>query len=247
MKKRILSLLTAAVLLMLLPLSLAGADGASYWDAESRSFMYQEPRYGIVICRQMNVRNTASTGGTSYGSIKNGQPVKILGVSENNDFYVLDLESCGFAGQYPGAYGYAKASLIKMDPSFIATSKLINLYATPWSTEKKNGEQTNRFFLIIDQYNDWFAVQAMESSPGTAFIRARDVSPFSNSYSMYVVTWDAPLLDESTWAQFSSVKRYTTCSLFNVSGDYSLIVFNEGTASEMRGWINSQYIAPIYN
>ena len=247
MKKRILSFLAAAVLLLLLPLSLAGADGASYWDAAANAYLYDEPHYGIVICRQMNVRDRASTSGKAYGSIKNGQPVTILGVTEKGDFYVLDLASCGFAGYSTGDYGYAKSSLIKMDPEFIATTKLTNLYATPWSTEKKNGEQTNRFFLIIDQHNEWFAVQAMEGSPGSAFIRSRDIGQYTPQYqSMYVVTWDTALYDDNM-NHIQNVKRFTTGSMLDASGDYSLVVFNEGTASELQAWILSQYLAPIFN
>ena len=248
MKTRLLSLLLAAMLLLLLfPLSVAGADGVSFWDAESRSFIYTEPKYGIVICRQMKVRNNPSTGGAEYGQITNGQPVKILGVSENNDFFVLDLQSCGFAGQAAGAYGFAKASLIKEDPEFLVTTRTTNLYATPWTVEKKNGEQ-NRTFLILAENNGWYAVQTNDGSPGTSFIRMQDVGQYSPAYgSMYVITANAELYDENTWAQFQTVKRLTIGSRLDVSGDYSLLVFNEGQGNEMRGWILTQYIAPLRN
>ena len=244
--KRILSLI-AALLLLSLPFSCALADGAASWDPATQSYLYTGGRYGIVLCTRMNVRDQPSTRGNSYGSIKNGQPVTILGVTEKGDFYVLDLASCGFAGYSTGDYGYAKSSLIKMDPEFIATTKLTNLYATPWSTEKKNGEQTNRFFLIIDQHNEWFAVQAMEGSPGSAFIRSRDIGQYTPQYqSMYVVTWDTALYDDNM-NHIQNVKRFTTGSMLDASGDYSLVVFNEGTASELQAWILSQYLAPIFN
>ena len=245
MKKRILALLTALVMLvLLLPLSFAAADG-SYWDAASRSFFYNEPRYGIVICRQMNVRNKASTGGSSYGQIKNGQPVKILGFAEDDRFYVLDLESCGFKNVAPGSYGYAKSSLIKIDPEFFYAAGTIDLYATPWGDGLKNGEQGKRFFLILSEGNGWYAVQTSESSPGTSFVKASAVS--AAYLSRYVVTWDAPLYDESTGAQIQVAKRFTTGRLINMTGERALLIFNEGTANELRAWISLQYIAPCLN
>ena len=246
MTKRILSLLTA-VLLLLLPLSVAGADGPSYWDPQSQSYLYSGACYGIVICTKMNVRDRASTSGKTLGSISNGQPVKVVGTSQDGNFYLVNLASCGIATTDPDAYGYAKSSLIKLDPEFIGTRKLVNLYATPWSTELKNGEQTNRFFLVLDRNNGWYAVQAQERGVGTAFIRSNDIGQYSGYSSMYVVTWDAQLLDEASWSPVRTVKRFSVGSLFNVSGDYSLLVFEEGTANEYRGWINTQYIAPIVN
>ena len=50
MFRRILSLL-AAMLIMLLPLSVAGADGeAAYWDETIQAMRYDQPHYGVVIC-----------------------------------------------------------------------------------------------------------------------------------------------------------------------------------------------------
>ena len=246
MNRRIRSLL-AAMLLLLLPLAFAEAEGAStYWDNASQSYCYDEPHYGIVICRQMNVRNKASTSGSAYGQIKNGQPVKILGFTQDGKFYVLDLESCGFRNAAPGAFGYAKSSLIRLDPEFFYASSTLDLYATPWGDGKKNGEQTKRFFLVISRNSGWYAVQTLESSPGTSFVRAGSV-PVSYQ-SRYVVTWDAPLYDEYSGAQIQTVKRFSASGrMVNMSADRALLVFNEGSANEFRAWIPTLYIAPLIN
>ncbi len=181
MKLRIVSLLLVLVLLSGLMMSFASADnytgtaGTMVWDAAAQAYLYGEDHYGIVICTRLTVRDRASTGGASLAKLKNGQPVKILGVTADSSFYLLDPESCGISDTTRYPYGYVKTELVKIDPYFIATTRLTNLYATPWSTALKNGEQNNRFFLVIDQYNDWYAVQNAESTPGTAFIRTRDV------------------------------------------------------------------------
>ena len=247
MFKRVLSLL-AALLLLILPLSVAGADGeASYWDASYQAMRYDEPHYGIVICRQMNVRNKASTSGNTYGQIKNGQPVKILGISSDGNFYVLDLQSCGFAGAAPGSFGFAKSSLIRMDPTFFYAYSMTDLYATPWGDGKKNGEQGNRYFLVISRNDSWYAVQTMDTTPGTSFVRAGSVR--MSYQSKYLVTWDAPLYeDEYTTAPFRTVSRYgLTGRLINMRGDRTMLLFNEGTAEEFSAWIPSLYIAPVIN
>lgn len=253
---RILSAMLAAVLSLLFCLPCALADGEASWDSASASwdpnaqaYLYDGEHYGIVLCIRMNVRNAPSTGARAYGMIRNGQPVRIVGVTDNRQFYLLDLESCGFGSAGGGVtYGYAKSSLIKMDPEFIATTGLTNLYATPWSREKKNGEQTNRFFLVIEAYDNWYAVQATETSPGTAFIRIQDVGRYNNGYqNLRVVTWDTDLYEEGSWARSRSVSRFSVGNVISRSYDSCLMVFNEGTASEFRGWIRTQYTAPIIN
>lgn len=246
MKTRLLIVLSVVVLLLLC-VSVAAADAPSYWDAASQSNLYYEARYGIVICRQMNVRDRASTNGKSYGQIKTGQPVKILGISSDGNFYMLDLASCGFKSTGSATYGFAKSSLIKADPQFIASTKLTNLYATPWSTALKNGEQSGRFFLIIDQNYNWYAVQATESGVGTSFIMNSDIGNYSNYQTKYVVTWETQLLDENTWNQIQTLKRFSVGTLYSMNGDYTLLVFDEGQPTEIRGWVSNQYIAPIIN
>ena len=256
MKKRILSILTAALLLLaLLPLSAAGADGGTYWDDATNAYLYSEWHYGIVTCRQMHVRDRASTNGSSYGQIKNGQTVKVLGITQDNNFYVLDLDSCGFTGTAPGAYGYAKSSLIKIDPEFIATTRTTNLYATPWTTELKNGEWNNRFFLVLAEHNDWYAVQLMETAPGTGFIRAREMGDYSSSTGYnFIVSWDTNVYAEGDWKDLGTVKRFTPCRLLSsysgadsISSEYSLVLFNAGEKKEYSAWILNQNIAPILN
>lgn len=191
----------------------------------------------------MNVRNRPATSGTTYGSIRNGQPVKILGTSQDGNFYLLDLASCGIASsEY---YGYAKSSLIKMDPEYIIASRLLNLYATPWGDGLKNGEQNNRAFLVISAVPGWYAVQATDSTPGSAFIRAKDIA-LDNS-GRYVVTWDTDLYDDNTMAKSGVVKRFTVGSLIGISGEFSRMVFNEGKDNEFRAWVKSQFVAPVIN
>lgn len=247
MFRRILSLL-ASMLILILPISVAGADGeASWWDASFQAMRYEEPHYGIVICNKMTVRNKASTSGRAYGQIKNGQPVKILGITSDGKFYVLDLPSCGFSGAASGTYGYAKASLIKMDPTFFYVDRTTDLYATPWGDGKKNGEQVGRYFLVISSYGGWYAVQTAESSPGTSFVRSGSI--YMSYQSKYVVNWDAPLYeDEYTVVPLRTVKRFRlTGRLINISGDRTLLVFNEGSTDQFSAWIPSQYISPVIN
>ena len=102
MKKRLLAMATIVVMLILL-LPAAVADGYTTWDPASQAYMYNDVHYGIVICTKMNVRNKPSTSGTTYGSIRNGQPVKVLGITQDGNFYLVDLDSCGIpSDQYYG-------------------------------------------------------------------------------------------------------------------------------------------------
>ena len=248
MKKHLFVFLAAALLMLVFSFS-ALADGPTYWDDGTQSYQFYAPSYGIVICRQMTVRDRAATNGASLGSLKNGQPIKILGKSADGNFYVVDLASCGIQNAGGLTVGYAKSSLIKIDPQFLASTRLTNIYATPWSTALKNGEHVDRFWLVLDQQSNWYAVQAMESSVGTGFILANDIGNYSNYQQKYVITWDnIPLLDESTWAQTQTLRRFSVGTAVSISGnDYTLLVFNEGQPTEFRGWVSDQYIAPIIN
>ena len=248
MKKRLLVFLAVAALLVLAAFS-AMADGPNYWDSTTNTYQYYAPSYGIVICRQMTVRDRPSTNGASYGMIKNGQPVKILGKSQDGNFYMVDLASCGFQNAGDATVGYVKSSLIKIDPQFLASTKLTDIYATPWSTQLKIGEHVDRFWLVIDQNYNWYAVQAMESSVGAGFILSSDVGNYSGYQQKYLITWDnVPLLDEASWSQIQTLKRFSVGTFVQMGGnDYTLLVFNQGQPNEFRGWVSDQYIAPIIN
>ena len=258
---RILSLILAVVLLLGLGLSCAAADGeygygnntgnwsgSAIWDPTMQCYVYDQPHYGIVLCTRMTVRATPSTSGSSLGRITNGQPVKIIGVTQKEDWFVIDLQSCNFAGAQPGTYGYGKASLIKMDAQWVYSDKTVNLYATPWARDKKNGEQGNRFFLLIDQYSGWYAVQTQETTPGTSFIRSEDIAFKSMYYqNQYVIVWDAPLYDVDTWATIQTVKRFTLCTVIDEIENHYKVIINQGTANETQGWIDKQNAGQIIN
>ncbi len=55
------------------------------------------------------------------------------------------------------------------------------------------------------------------------------------------------MYDDNTMAKYQSVKRFTVGSLIGVSGDYSRMLFNEGTANEFYAWVYNQYLAPVIN
>ncbi len=55
------------------------------------------------------------------------------------------------------------------------------------------------------------------------------------------------MYDEMSWKQVNTVKRFTVGNVLDSNGAYSLFVFNEGTASEFRGWVSAQYAAPLIN
>ena len=250
MKKRLFIILVAIVLLLLFVPAMADTYAPSYWDDASQSYLYYEPHYGIVICRQMSVRDRPATNGSSYGNITTGQPVKILGRSADGNFYAVDLVSCGFQNTGTATIGYAKSSLIKIDPECLIAKNLTNVYATPWSTSLKNGERPAGYvWLIIEQQYNWYAVQAMssEKSIGTGFVLTSDVGNYSGYQQKYIVTWDAALLDEYSWTQAQTVKRWTVGTIYSDTGDYVLLVFNEGEPSEIRGWVSKQFVAPIIN
>ena len=272
MKKQLRNILCLAVVIItVVAVATHGiADGEMAWDEELRAYMFATPHYGIVICTQMNVRIQPDTRAKSLGKIKNGQPVKVLGITEKSDFYILDVQSCGINNAEEAQYGYVKSSLLKLDPAYIYSAKTLNLYSTPWSVNReeqwynapklKNGEQDNRYLLVIEQSDNWYAVQSSEDKPGTAFVRIKDV-PINNMPVIdpntngayyytpikYVVTWEAPLLDAATKVQTNVVKKYTAGEMLYEDAEYIMLVFNKGMPNEYRGLVSKLYLAPIIN
>lgn len=246
----------------------ATADAEAVWNEEMQAYIFNQPHYGIVICTQLNVRQEAKTNSKSLGKIKNGQPVKVIGITEKSDFYLLDLASCGIASQEGLSYGFVKSGLIKIDPEYIFVQKMLYLYASPWDSSPtietrqtpklRNGEQDNRYYLVIDQSERWYAIQATEERAGSAFVRIKDVPinaeqsadpKLSGQYvtpTKYVVTWEAPLLDE-TMSQIDTVKKYTPGEIAGEKDEFLLLILNKGQADERRGYINKLYLAPVIN
>lgn len=249
---RFLSLVLALVLLFTLAAPPARADyAASYWDPAMGLYRYSGNHVGIVLATRLTVRERPATNAASLGSVKNGRPMRILGITRLDDpanaFFLVDLPSCGVKDADPGSVGYVKVSLVKLDPYFIAATRLTNLYATPWSTELKNGEQNDRFFLVVDEGPGWYAVQTISDSAGTSFIRTGDVGNYSKGALQYVVTWETPLYDEVTWTQTRTVKRFAVGRLISSGGDHVLMVFDEGKSTEYRGWIALEHASPLVN
>ena len=48
-------------------------------------------------------------------------------------------------------------------------------------------------------------------------------------------------------ATIRTVRRFTVGRLLKTSQKRSLLVFNEGTDSEYRGWVLTQFTAPVIN
>jgi hypothetical protein len=231
------------------------------------NYLYPYTRQGTVLCRQLNVRVSPKTSAKSYGKLKNGQTCTIVG--QYNDWIMVDLNSCGLSGDGQ-SFGFVKYGLIEFDPGWIVLTQYTNLYATPWQTfNYKNGEQSGRVLLVIEQNYGYYAVQCCESTPGTSFIYAGDVGQYSQyGQNLYVVAEDkVPVYDAPWGRQISTLDRFTIVDVayggYGNTGiqqypfetydecyendGFTYVTVNYGQENAYGGYINSQYLQKIIN
>ena len=253
-------------LVMVLCMAFAILPTVAFADGyQNNPYTYNYSRPGTVLCRQCNVRSEPKTNAKSYGKLKNGQTVTIVG--EYGDWTIVDLSSCGFNTQ---GTGYVKKGLIVPDPCWIVLTQYTNFYATPWNINGyKNGEQSGRVVLLIEEYYPFYAIQCCESTPGTSFIYMSDVGQYSQyGQNLYVVADEkVPVCDAPWGRQISSLDRFTIVNV--LSGGYAnsgiqdypfdnydqcyendgyyYVAVNYGQQDEYYGYIKTQYLQKIIN
>ena len=231
--KMIISLFLLCVLLSvcILPISLAD---------DYRTYEYERP--GTVICTQLTVRSSPSTNASEYGKLKNGQTCTILG--HVDDWYALDLASCSFK-KYSNGVGYVKDSLVVEDPHWIATTKYTYLYTDPWYTNKTNGEQKGRVFLVISENQWYYCVQTRETTAGSSFILKSDVEQYSsyNEYNFVVINDSIPVYDDSLSQQIATLKKFDIVQFIISNGEFYQVKMKD----ESIGWVQSSQLQRIIN
>jgi len=215
-------------------------------DEDISPYLYAEPHPGIVVCTQLTVRNRPATGGKQIGQLKNMQICTIVG--KYNDWYILDTYESGLPSD-AYAYGYAKDSLILQDPYWVVTTKYTPLYCSPWRMDNlRNGEQSGRVLLVIEENYPWYCVQCKESTAGSSFVRREDIGQYSTAeQNLYVVVQDKAELLSEDWAPVETLSRTTIADVIETRGAYSHVRLYAGTDKETIGWILSKYLQRIVN
>ncbi len=223
---------------------------------------------GTVVCRQCNVRSSPKTSASSYGKLKNGQTCTIIG--EYGEWTMVDLSSCGFNDQ---GYGFVKKGLIETDPYWIVLTQYTYLYATPWQMNgSRNGEQSDRVMLVIEEQYPWYAVQCCENTPGTSFVYFGDVKQYSQpGQNLHVIAEDqVPVYDAPWGRQISMLDKFTIVNVeygyyggnsgiqeypfdnnysdqcYEVDG-FTCVTVNYGQNNAYTGYVKSQYVQRIIN
>lgn len=232
---------------LFLALTLVFCLAAVAYAESPADLVYQYSRPGTVHCSRLTVRSSPSTSGSEYGKLKNGQTCTILG--EENGWWIVDLASCGFSNHSSG-YGYAKKSLISLDPCWIVVDPYTYLYTDPWYSGKSNGEQLERVYLVLSENPEFYCVQCTESAAGSSFIRKSDVPRYSNDWqSLYVIAADnVPLFDNPGGVQINTLARFTIVSVSSWDGSsYYYVRVNPDTPDEYCGWVELQYVQRVIN
>ena len=246
-KSMILAIAAIAFLAIIGITSLTTTAHAENITNPYQQYYYNYAHPGTVICTQLTVRTDPSTTASEYGKLKNGQSCSILG--QYGEWYIIDLASCNYK-DHPTGYGFAKEALIKQDPYWIVLTQYTYMYTTPWQkANKRNGEQSGRVCLVIEEEYPFYAIQCREYTAGTSFVFQWDVGQYSKAgQNLYVCVEDSIPIYDSPWGQqIKTVDKFTIVDVDSVSGIYSHIVVNAGTAKEFSGWIQSQYIQKIIN
>ena len=210
-------------------------------------YFYPYSHTGTVVCSRCTLRSEPNARSQEYGKLTNGMTCKIAGKYE--DWLIIDMSSVHVSNN-PGGYAFVKSGLIKQDPYWIATTQYTYLYATPWQTDNmRNGEQSDRFFLVIEEQYPFYAVQCTERAAGTSFIYQWDIGQYSKEgQNLYLCVEDqVPVYEVPTGNVICTVDRYTIVNVNGQSNGMYHVTVNPGTSNEFYGCVNTQHFQRIIN
>lgn len=236
---------TLLITLAVIILSLTTANAENFWTDDYSPYMFQYSQTGIVLCTQLTIRTEPSTSASEYGKLNNGQTCTIIG--QYDEWYIIDLSSLdgGYFFSSYNPYGFIKSSLVKLNPYWITLTQYTNLYADPWGSGVKNGEQSGRTMLVISESQDYYCVQCRDFNAGSSFIRKWDVGQYyTDGQVRYLVAEDGVPMYDSPWGdQVSKLSMYTIVTIDAYSDIYCHVTVNGGES----GWVKAHYIQQIIN
>lgn len=242
----LLFLLTITVLA--LPVLAYASEGDTYWDF---------PKSGVVLCNYASCRKAPSLSNQPerYGGLSNGKQILVLG--ENSQFYIVDLASTGFANKGV-CYIYKKYILV--DYNYITLKEDTVTWATPYGNLANGEKSAGTRLLVIEETNDYVAVQLNEGKSGTGFIRKNVISSSNqyqesasnkvlvtaNTLAVYPSTDDSEVDKAIAFAHQGDILEAVGYPVMGVKEELQPIKW-EHLGSTVLGYVHTRYLMDIYD
>ncbi len=238
----------AIVVIIMMALSCTVAafadDGNPYQDS-----YYDIPSSGMVVSFEAPIMPTPSSEDVPLGKLEAGTMCRILGIYDNDGFlwYIVDLAI--FDG-FDAEYGFIGYMYMIENPSWIMLAKPTTIYSTAWFNDHLfyNGRSITGLVVVLDEDEEFYAVQYMNHFGGTSFLVKNHVKPYSQEgHDLYILPIGAPVYDDSR-NQIGELPGLTVIDVDDRSaGNYIHITANPGTADELSCWIDFQSLQRIIN
>ncbi len=129
---------------------------------------------GVVIATRINVRTDRKTTAPQVGSLKNGDEVAIL--SQYNGWYEIS---------WGDGVAYVRDRFVMMNPMYVTTKQTVTLWATPNSKLAVGEKPKGTTFLVLEESDNYYVVQAQSNSAGVAYVRKSECDSYAQSNQDY--------------------------------------------------------------
>lgn len=236
---RLLAMVLIAVMALTCTAAVFAEEGNPYLDS-----YYDIPSSGVAVCFDTPV--LAAPRGEQIGTLEVGTECRVLGRYEERGrvWFIVDLTL--FDG-FHAEYGFVKVLYIVENPRWIMLTNPTSLYSTTWLNDNnRNNGEVSGLVMILDEDEDFYAVQYSGDFGGTSFLEKYLVQPYSQvGQEMYVLPIGAPVYD-SLHNQIGELPGMTVIQMDGpAAGDYLHIKANPGTDDELSCWIVFQSLQKI--
>lgn len=241
---RFLAMALIAVMALSFAVTAFADDGNPYQDS-----YYVIPSSGVVVSFEAPIMPTPSKNSEPLGTLEAGTMCRILGAYDDDGdlWYVIDLTI--FDG-FDAEYGLVDAMYMIEHPSWIMLSSPTNLCSTTWFNNNLfyNGGRLTGLVVVLDENEEFYAVQYSGHFGGTSFLAKYRVPQYSQEgQELYILPFTA-LVYDILHNQIGELPGMTVIEIDGPSaGDYVHIKANPGTDDELDCWIVYQSMQRIIN
>lgn len=136
---------------------------------------------GIIVCTGASLRSQPNARAQKVATLKNGTLIPIAG--ETGDFYIVSIEDMENPNVQGLQYGYVLKRYVSTRAFYITLTKQTEIWASTWWSNIAVGQKVKGTkMLVIDNNQEWLAVQINDGKAGVGFIRRSDLNYSVDGY-----------------------------------------------------------------
>lgn len=194
--------------------------------------------YGQIICEAANMREEPDVTSEKVLRVKNGVTFEIMGeiADARQDRQENGEVVMWYKVRYDDKEGFLKQDLVVNAEDYLITRQTTNLFATPWSIDKRTGEITkNQKLLVIEENEEWYAVSYGIRS---GFIRKDDALVWTSDEIEYFYSQKRTKAETKrsteirtgageNWAKITTIEKAEELELVASEADWYIMLYQE--------------------